>query len=121
MAFPKEEKHKSVVGGFIDKIAKLGIFSRQLIMLLENILDYDRDKRVDPLSVREYLQLCKKWDEKEAEDFLGYRSTKKATITGLVDLKDSSLEEMKQGGSVRLETEASVRSDGSVIADLRDF
>ena len=53
-------------------------------MLLENVLDYDRERRVDPLSVREYLQLCKKWDEKEAEDFLSYRSAKKATITGLV-------------------------------------
>lgn len=76
---------------------------------------------MDPLSLREYLQLCKKWDEKEAEDFLAYRSTKKATVTGLVHSKESSAEEMKQGTSMRLETEASVRSDGSVIADLRDF
>lgn len=28
MAFPKEEKHKSVVGGFIDKIAKSKVFSK---------------------------------------------------------------------------------------------
>ena len=82
MAFPKAEKHKSVIGGFIEKIGKLRVFSRHLVMLLENILSYEREERIDPLSIREYLQLCKKWDEAEAQQFLATKSKKEVSVSG---------------------------------------
>ncbi len=55
MAFPKEDRHRKVVGEFVEKISQLKVFSKHLIMLLENIVSYERKERIDPPSIREYL------------------------------------------------------------------
>lgn len=52
MSMPSRERHEGTIGKLISKVEKLENFSDKIILLLKNLLDFDRDNRVEPIAIR---------------------------------------------------------------------